>query len=449
MQNVLIIMSDEHNPFYSSVYGNPSVRTPNMKRLAERGTVFENAYCPSPLCVPSRAAFMSGKRVHQIQTYNNCTVNLDRDIPAYGGVLKENGITTVHSGKSHVWDRSENLGFSLVLEPSADMPYPGDTMIRRDPLAIRPGSDKRADAAGVREEAFSHDTRVVDAAVGWLINEAPDLQTPWTLAVNLIKPHFPHHATQEFWDLYPEEGDLPLYGPETETGRHPYARDLRKHFQTEGFIEAQIRKLRKGYRACVSFVDHEIGRLLDALEKAGLGERTNVIYTSDHGEMLGKFGMWWKCSLYEDASRIPCLAAGPSFPRGRRVETPVDLLDVQATIFSMVGVDYPDGWIGEPLSDLPASDPERAVFSEYHGHGTRSGAFMIRKGSWKLIYYCRAENQLFHLEEDPDELHNLIEQNPQKAADLEEELRRICSPEKENEKARRFIEEQLNSLSSP
>jgi choline-sulfatase len=288
----------------------------------------------------------------------------------------------------------------------------------------------------------------MEAAVRWLSEEARSVREPWVLCVNLIKPHFPHHTTREFWDLYPGRGDLPRRGPEEDSARHPYARDLRRHFETGAFTEEQIRGLRKGYWACVSFVDHCLGRLMDALEGAGLDGRTNVLYTSDHGEMLGKFGMWWKCSLYEDSSRIPCIAAGPEFQAGASVRTPVNLLDVQASIFSAAGVEYPAGWVGEPLQSLPRDDPDRVVFSEYHGHGTRAGSYMVRRGSWKLIHYSAGENQLFDLDEDPEELENLISVFPDRAAELEGELRRICSPEEENERARRFIRRQLEVVSS-
>jgi choline-sulfatase len=162
--------------------------------------------------------------------------------------------------------------------------------------------------------------------------------------------------------------------------------------------------------------------------------------------MLGKFGLWWKCSLYEDSVRIPLIAAGPDFAAGASVDTPVDLLDVQASIFRATGAVRPAEWAGLPLQDIPRQDPDRAVFSEYHGHGTRSGAYMIRKGDWRLIYYMEAPHQLFHLKDDPDELRNVYAEYPDKAQELERELRRICSPELENERAHRFQEEQWETV---
>lgn len=445
MSNVILLMSDEHNPLYSSVYGHPLLRTPHMERLAEQGTVYRNTYCPSPLCCPSRSAFMSGRRVHEIQAYSNCNVNLPSSFPSYGKVMREQGVHTAYFGKTDVYDRGENLGFSEI-HLGKDRKLPGDTHFVRRPLSIRRGAAGRANGYGVKEDAFDADLKVMNAALQWLSQVAPTLSQPWCLTVNLLNPHFPQWNTEAYWNLYPEGGDLPRYGTGEETANHPYAKDLRDHFEADLFSEEQIRGLRRGYFGNVSFIDDQLGRLLDLLDETNQASRTNLIYTSDHGEMLGKFGMWWKCSLYEDSARVPCIAAGPDFEPGKLIETPVDLLDVQAALFQAVGAHRPEEWTGRPLQEIPERDGDRVVFSEYHGHGTRSGAYMIRKGDWKLIYCMEAPHQLFHLGEDPDELHNVYTNYPEIALDLEKELRSICSPEVENERAHRFQERQLQAL---
>ncbi|MDF2963551.1 MAG: hypothetical protein K0S39_5286 [Paenibacillus sp.] len=445
MANAVILMSDEHNPFISSVYGHPMVRTPNMERLARLGTLFSNAYCPSPVCLASRSAFMAGRRVHEIGTYSNCNMDLNTEFPSYGKVLSEQGFHSVHIGKTDVYGQAAGLGFSEMIYPK-DRKQPGDTNFMRRPLSIRHDAASRASGFGVREDAFDDDLKVMDAAIDWLTRKASALDRPWTLTLNILNPHFPQWNTQKYWDMYPEGGDLPAYGPDELSANHPYAQDLRNHFQTDLFTEEQIRGLRRGYLGNVTFVDDQLGRLLDVLEQTGRLADTNIIYTSDHGEMLGKFGMWWKCSMYEDSVRVPCLAAGPGFTPGRIVDTPVDLLDVQATLFASVGASLPIHCKGTPLQDIAPGDKQRTVFSEYHGHGTRSGAYMVRQGDWKLIYNMEAPHQLFNLAEDPEELANVYESNTDKARELEEELRCICSPEQENEKAHRFQELQVESL---
>jgi len=444
MPNFLLLMSDEHNPLYSSVYGHPSISTPNMERLAERGTVFENAYCPSPLCLPSRSAFMAGRRVHQIQAYSNCNTNLG-DYPSYGKILADQNVHTAYIGKTDVYRPGSQLGFTQMLQPGDRKP-PGDTHHGRTPLTIRSGAAQRANGYGPRKDAGANDLKNVDRAVRWLRATAPELAVPWTLTVNIGNPHFPHYVTPDLWDQYPRGGDLPNHGPDCDSAHHPYAADLRAHFETDQFTEEQTRCLRRGYLGCVTFVDRQLGRLLDALEETGQSADTVVAYASDHGDMLGKFGMWWKCSLYEDSVRVPLIAAGPGFTAGTRAPTSVDLLDLQATIFRTTGAERPDDWSGSPLQELPADDPERTLFAEYHGHGTRSGAFLMRKGRWKLIHYGAAPHQLFDLEEDPHELRNLFAERADVAAELEAELHRICDPASEDQRAHDFERQQLEAI---
>ena len=442
--NTVLVISDEHNPFQSSVYGHPVVRTPNMEQLAEDGTIFRNAYCPSPLCMPSRSAFFTGRRVHDIGVYNNCRIGLNTNLSNYGGVLSGQGVYTAYAGKVHVYDDPENLGFDALLVPG-DIAYPGDTMFRRRPLSIRDQADRRAAAWGPKEGSLSRDEDIATRAVRWIQSVAPSIDRPWVLTVSFVKPHFPHHVSQDYWSMY-ERGDLPAHGIDEETARHPYAADLRRHFQTTDFTEEQVRGHRRGYWACVSHIDRQIGRIVETLEKSRLGERTNVIYTADHGEMLGEFGMWWKGSLYEDSARIPCIAAGPDFTRGHTVETPVDLHDVRAALFASAGTPQPGGWLGSALQQIPNQDEKRIVFSEYHGHGTRSGAFMVRQGQWKLIHYSEGPDQLFDLESDPDELINRLEEESEIAKKLYRELHTICSPDEENSRAHRHELSQLEII---
>ncbi len=429
MTNVLILMSDEHNYRVSSVYGHTRVQTPNMERLARDGVVYDAAYCPSPLCAPARASFLSGLPVHQTQVYNNCRLG-DIEFPSYGGMLREQGVYTVHIGKMDAHTTAAKLGFSEIRLPGDRKP-PGDTNFCRSPLSIRADGPSRADGFGPKEDAFANDVRVVDEAIDWLEASAPKLTIPWTLTVNIVAPHFPHFATPDLWQTYDGAGDLPEFGIEMESANHPYAQDLRRHFQTDTFNDAQVVGLRQGYLAGVDFVDQQLGRLLDALELSGQRDDTVVVYTSDHGEMLGKFGMWWKCSMYDDSVRVPLIVSGPGFSTGARSAAPVSLLDVQASLFRTTGADRPADWWGTPLQDIPIDHDDRVTFAEYHGHGTRAGSFMIRKGSWKFLHHSEAPDQLFDLAADPDELVNEFCDQPEVAGDLGHELQKLCNPDVE------------------
>ena len=446
--NTLILISDEHNPRFSSPYGHPAIQTPNMERLAKMGTVYESAYCPSPLCMPSRSAFMSGRWVHELQTYSNCNVAMEEcAYPTYGRLLAEGGAHTVHIGKTDVYQPGEALGFSEMIRPG-DRALPGDTNHRRQPLTIRQGAAARAEQFGPLDDPWGVDPLLIDEAVAWLTGPALGVGVPWVVAVNINKPHFPHHVTPEMWDLYPEGGDLPEHSVDCDSAQHPYAQDLRAHFETDAFSEEQVRGLRRGYLGCVTFVDEQLGKLLGALERTGQLVSTNVIYTSDHGEMLGKFGMWWKCSLYEDSARVPLIAAGPDYEMGCRVATPVSLMDLHAALFRSAGVERPQDLQGVPLPEIAPDDEERVVFSEYHGHGTRSGSFMVRQGPWKLIHYAEALHQLFNLADDPEELHNLADEDAVRLRKMTNHLRRICNPERESRRAHAFEAKQLAYIAS-
>jgi len=436
MSNVVLLMSDEHNTFVSSVHGHPAVQTPNMERLAASGTVFEQAYCPSPLCAPSRAAFMAGKPPHLTNVFNNANV-IPVAHPSYGGVLAEQGVHTVHAGKLDVSAPADGLGFAEVLE-LRDRKVPGDTISVTNPGAPSRDGLARADGFGVRDDPFSKDTEVVDAAIVWIRQRAPSIRAPWTISINIGAPHFPHLVTRELWERYAGAADLPRRGRDLASAQHPYARDLRDYFSTDRFTDDQIRGLRQGYLGCVDYVDQQLGRILNVLDEMGFREDTVLIYTSDHGEMLGTFGMWWKCSMHEDSLRVPLIVAGPGFDAGKRISTPVSLFDVQATLFGATGRARPVDWWGKPLQALQPGRPDRTVFAEYHGHGTRSGSFMIRKGPWKLLYHLAAPHQLFDLEQDPDELENRYESEPAIAQQLERELRQICDPEEERDRIEAF-----------
>lgn len=445
MTNVVLFISDEHNPRYSSVYGHPFIQTPNVERLARQGTVYQNAYCPSPLCVPSRSAFMSGYWPHEIQRYNNCKV-IEGRYPGYGQVLADQGVHTAYIGSaSNLYRDPRGLGFTELLLATVTQRSLNPNAVRR-PGQASPAPKTEA-PHGPEADRYQEDVGFVDRAVDWLQRTAPGLDSPWTVTVNVHPPHPPWTADPAYWQMYDGRGDLPPHDVEQPSAQHAYAADLRARSRWD-YSPELARDLRQGYYAAVSYVDHELGRVLDAVEAAGLADDTVVCYTTDHGEMLGKFGIWGKCSLYEDSVRVPLVAAGPGFSSDTRVSTPVSTLDLQAALFHAVDAQRPGAWHGQPLQTLPTHDPERAVFAEYHGPGPRAGGFMIRRGDWKLLYNIDAEHQLFDLREDPEELDNRWPHRPDVAAALERELRQVCDPEGVHEGACDFQQRQLDTIES-
>lgn len=434
--NVLVLKSDEHNPRMVRSAGHPFIQTPNLDRLAARGVSYDAAYCPSPLCTPSRSSYLSGRPVHEIQCYNNSMAVERPNFPSYGSLLSAAGVHSALVGKVHAYRPPEELGFAHMQGKMFNRI--GDTHIARNPLALRDTAD-RLRGVGVDGDAFHTDDQRMGQALEFL-DTATD---PWTLDINLDAPHFPHTATEDLWELY--EGDLPEYGVEQPSAQHPYAEDLRRHFATDGFTPELTREHRRGYYARVTYIDRQLGRLVEKLEQTGQLDRTVVVYTSDHGEMLGKFGMWFKCSLYDDSVRVPLIVAGPGFDCGIRVSTPVTQWDLLASVFAAVDVSAPSWLRGAPLQG--PLDPDRAAFAEYHGHGTRGSGYLVRQGRWKLIWNARAPHQLFDLVADPDELRDLAGDEPDVVRRLSERLRtEFCDPEVEHDRAEEFIQQQLVEL---
>jgi choline-sulfatase len=181
-------------------------------------------------------------------------------------------------------------------------------------------------------------------------------------------------------------------------------------------------------------MDANVGKILDALDANGLSDNTNVLYVSDHGDNMGERGLWGKSNMYEEAAAVPLIMAGPDVPKGRVVETATSLADVYPTVTDLMNV--ADDGITRPGKSLVAlameeDDPNRAVFSEYHAAGAISGAFMIRKGAWKYVYYCDMAPQLFDLESDPEELNDLgtNDAHAAKREELHQELLKVCNPD--------------------
>lgn len=446
--NVLILKSDEHNPFIASTAGHPFIVTPNLTRLAANGTIYDNCYCPSPLCAPSRTSYLTGLPVHDIQVYNNCLALPRPHFPTHGAILHQHGVHSVHVGKVDAHRPPDELGFSEMHGHGFRGRAP-DAHIRRNPVSVRT-KPERARQVGVRpgeaDALGAHAVTDMDHALAFLTGRATELDRPWTLEVNLNPPHFPHHVTPELWELYAGHADLPDHDINAPSADHPYAQDLRRHFNTVEMTPV-IREHRRAYYGRITWVDRQLGRLLDTLEEIGLEKTTVVGYTSDHGEMLGKFGMWWKCSMFDDSVRVPLIVAGPEFGSGIRVRTPVTHWDLQASLFYSTRVERPSEWSGEALQTIPVDDPARAVFAEYSGHGTRASAFLVRRGPWKLIWNAQAPHQLFQLENDPQELHNCATEYPETVDELTNLLRdQFCDPEREQERAETFIQAQIAAL---
>ena len=440
-------MSDEHNPKVAGYAGHPVVQTPNLDALAARGTAFTSAYTTSPVCIPARAGFACGKYIHQIGFWDNADA-YDGTIPSWHHVLRSRGHRVVSIGKLHFHLTGEDHGFSEEQIPMHIIEGKGDLMgLVREDLPRRGGAKKMAAMAGPGESPYTfYDKEICSRAQVWLREEgAKDDGKPWVLFVSFVAPHFPLTAPPEHYYKYWNR-DLPmpkLYARE-ERPHHPYLEDYRNSFCYDDYFEseADVKRAIAGYFGLVSYVDENIGKVLRALEEAGLSGNTRVMYTSDHGDNLGARGLWGKSTMYEEIAGVPLILAGPGIPAGRRVATPVSHVDCYPTIVETAGVPFAsvrDTHPGVSLLDIAGGKiPARNVLSEYHGMGTTTGAFAIRNGRWKYVHYAKYAPQLFDLEADPDEIVDLAG-DPKHVGVLAEcraKLYAICDPEEVDRRAK-------------
>lgn len=450
--NTLLLMSDEHNRRMLGCAGHPLVRTPHLDALAARGVRLTDAYCNSPLCVPSRASFAAGRYVHDLATWDNASP-YEGIPPSWGARLAEAGhpVTTIGKLDFRGGEYPDGFADQRLAKQRGEK---GDLLgLFRDPVVKRPASRQRALEAGVGESALiRQDRAVTTAATEWLTGEAPQTDAPWTLYVSWTAPHFPLIVPQEYFDLYPlADIDLPEQGDAYLAGLHPVVQQLRWHFDVdEPIAEGQQRICRAAYYGLCTFLDEQVGRVLDALERSGQAENTRIIYVSDHGEMLGEHGLWWKCAMYEGSVGVPLIAAGPDLPRGRTLGTPASLVDLFPTILHGAGVPVPGGLPGRSLWPILGGpeDLDREIFCEYHGHGTPGAAYLLRAGSLKYVHYVGYRPQLFDLADDPGERHDLAPdvRHAGALATFEARLRAIVDPEGTDRRAKADQSRRLGAL---
>lgn len=433
-KNILFIFSDEHSRDIAGCYGNPFVRTPNLDRLARHGVRFDNAYTNCPICVPARASLATGRYVHDNRCWDNAHPYAGEP-EGWGHLLKRAGHQVVAAGKLHMRDDRTDNGHSLEIETLHVVDGIGDIAgCNRDDMEERASAKTMARDAGVGDSTYSvYDARTTDNAIGWLRSAArAGSHKPWVLYVGLTLPHFPLVCPKAFFDLY-AGCELPMPKFRDEPPSHPFLRKLREVLAYDRYFdEERTRTAIQAYYGMVSYLDHQIGRLLEALGELGLMDETRILYSSDHGEMLGNRGYWGKSVLFEESVAIPMILAGPGLPAGRVVKTPVSLVDVHPTLLEACGHGPQPGLPGTSLFRfVEAERPDRAVFGEYHAVGARTGSYMLRWRNWKYTYYVGLPSQLFDLDSDPGEVRDLAG-DPGHAETLalcEAKLRDIVDPE--------------------
>ncbi len=399
-------MSDEHQRRALGVAGHPVVETPHLDALARAGTRFTNCWTPSPICVPARAAFATGRWVHDIGTWDSAQAYTGQP-SGWAHAVRDAGYDAVSFGKLHHRSAADDDGFTERVLPMNIAGGVGwlQGLPRRRPLPYDEAHELAADV-GVGETAYTrYDRRINESASTWLRDPVRH-NRPWAAFVSLVAPHYPLSAPDEFAARYPTD-----QMPPPEIGaidhQHPAVAAMGHFFRYGDFFdESKVAEARAAYFALCSFMDHHVGQLLGALDDNGLSDDTLIIYTSDHGELLGNRGLWCKSFMYEDSVAVPMILRGTGIPHGATVDANVNLVDVARTIVDVAGgsLDGP----GESLVHRATHpDSDRPGFSEYHDGGSITGSFALRLGEWKLVHHEGFEPEFYNLIDDRDELEDL------------------------------------------
>ena len=416
--NILILMVDQLNGTLFPDGPADWLHAPNLKKLAAQSLRFENCYTASPLCAPGRASFMSGQLPSITGVYDNAA-EFPSDLPTYAHHLRGAGYQTSLSGKMHFVGPDQLHGFEERL--TTDI-YPAD--FGWTPDYRKPG--ERIDwwyhnmgsvtGAGVAEisNQMEYDDEVAYEAVRKIYDLARGHdERPWCLTVSFTHPHDPYVARKKYWDLYedcdhllPEVEAMPYEDHDPHSKRIFDANDWRSFSITED----DIRRSRQAYFANISYLDDKIGEILDTLERTS--QEAIILFVSDHGDMLGERGLWFKMTFFEGSARVPLMISAPSIKPGHE-KTPVSTIDVCPTLCDLAGISM-DGvasWTeGESLVPLASgSKRESPVAMEYAAEASYAPLVAMRDGPYKYIR-CRLDpDQLYDLEQDPNELNNLAD----------------------------------------
>ena len=424
--NILIIMADQLTPFALGCYGHPIVHSPNIDRLAAQGSLFDAAYCNSPLCTPARYAFMTGRLVSRFGGYDNAAY-LPSNLPTFAHYLRALGYRTALSGKMHFVGPDQLHGFE---ERHTTDIYPADfgwvpdwraPEQRIDLWYHNMSSVKQAGIACITNQ-LAYDDEAGSQGLRALYDYARSTDPrPFCLAVSFIHPHDPYAARRKYWDLYQDRDiDLPRVARPAAADNDPHSLRLEQAIALDAvdLDEADIRRARRAYYANVSYVDEWVGRLLETVHDCGFSDNTVTLLTSDHGDMLGERGLWYKMSFFEYSARIPLIVHAPGLIEPRRIHSPVSQVDVLPTLIEIAS-QYGGLAVPEPLDPLDGTsllplchaepDGNRRVVGEYLAEGTGAPLLMLREGRYKYISCPGDPEQLFDLSKDPDERSNRAE----------------------------------------
>jgi choline-sulfatase len=418
--NLLYIHTDQHNPKVLGCAGDALIETPNLDQLAAGGVRFTNVYCTSPICVPSRMSMLTGRHPYQNQVWTNNHI-LDSGIPTLAHSMGAAGYRPVLAGRMHSVGPDQLHGYTERFVGDHSGNFLGGVPVDRGVLDGTAGPERISLVrSGAGQSAYQvHDEDVAAAAIDYLNKLGVQKRAygeiaPFSLSVGFMMPHPPYVARREDYERYAPAMTLPERPERHDQVQHPYIRRWREYTGIVETSEEEVRRSRAAYWGLVHRVDVLVGQLLAALRENDLAENTLIVYTSDHGDMQGEHGLWWKHVFYEESVKVPLILNWPGvIPAGQQCDRVVSALDVTATLLDALDAPALPGSPGRSLLGLvsdarPAPDWEDVAFSEYvadqYTPDGESYHRMIRLGPWKLVYYEGMEPQLFNLDDDPGEV---------------------------------------------
>lgn len=414
-------MADQMSADVIGALGHPTVKTPNIDRLVENGVTFENAYCNSPICAPSRASFVSGKHVSEIEVYDNGSA-FSADTPTFLHHLRRAGYETVLSGKMHFIGPDQLHGFEHRLTKDIHTASFNLTPDWTKGVYHNHGTGVgRLKSPGINEinNNLDYDEKVLHRTLEQIRTfKRKKEKRPFFMCASFFHPHDPFHITEEYWDMYHDiDMKEPEVPPKGLADMHPFNQWIQKHHEIDicQLSEEEVRKNRRAYYGMVTYFDHKVGQVTRELERLNMMDNTIIVVTSDHGEMLGEHGMWFKRTFYDPATKVPLIFSHPGhLPAGKKINEVVSLVDLAATFMKIADVPDCDAWItqmdGDSLDGLLTGDDKEwkdEVVCEYYGEGPIQPMVMLRVGRYKYVYVHEHKPLLFDLVKDPHEMNNL------------------------------------------
>jgi len=422
--NVLFIAIDDMNDWTTLFNPANPIQTPNLQRLATRGTFFSRGYCNSPACNPSRASVLSGTRPSSNGVYGNASDwrTALKDVPILPQWFKDHGYRTYASGKIfhhhgpafHAYEAfDEALKFPSV---TPDMPMPEENLNGYTHWIGRNGEPGNEISRNFDWGVWPEDSRdhIDNRTVEWAIDKIKNSPGPFFIATGIFRPHMPFYVPQEYLDMYPLDtlamptvqvddfNDIPAEA--TAFMQRPNYRWLSTMEHESKRDPLTYKKALQGYQASATFADHQVGRLLDALDRSGQEAQTIIVLWADHGYHLGEKQHWEKFALYDKTNHIPYIIVAPGFRPGQISTRPVSLIDLYPTLVELCGLPAPqhlEGTSLKPLLENPSVAWSPALMTYEQGNHA------IRSDRYRYIRYAGGAEELYDTENDPNEWQNI------------------------------------------